>query len=338
MLIHKQFETPVNIDTYNLFVNFDKGMTKISVSDHKISMNQEDMIHLITDMIDSSKRLLSMNYDVSLIDVRTLSFPQGSNIIQLSTDLRYAPERGQISAYYAPIINLHKGVTVGFDISPIWKHPDFDIINGDLLSYLSERCNIHNTINRLVIAKSIEGMIKLSKSAQMPIMNFTVSRKLVLGTRIDEEIKNLCDALKISPSLLRLEFSPDCLGDNPRWLGNVLTDLKSIGVTTVLSGFGSAKGQLSALSNLAFDRVIIDSDFADNILHNERKFFALKSLVTMLHNMAIKADIKGITEKSAFKLLINAGISDISGSVFGDPMPAQRAANLLLKTQKIDSF
>lgn len=335
LIIHKQFEIPIKVDNYNLFVNFLQGITKISVGDPQISLAQDNLVALVTNMIDSSKRLLNMSYDTPQIDIRKLALPQGSNIIQLSTDLRYAPEREQINAYYAPIISLQKGVTIGFDISPVWRHPDFGIIQGDILNYLGERCRMDNTINRLVIVKSIEGIVKLAKSNKMPIMNFTISRKLILGARIDEEIKNLCDVLKINPATLRLEFCADCLTDNPKWLGNILTDLKAIGVTTVLSGFGSAKGQLASLANLAFDRVIIDSEFADNIIHNERKFFALKSLVTMLNNMAIKADIKDVTSKEAFKLLFNAGISNVSGRVFGEPMPIERAVNILRKTQKV---
>jgi EAL domain-containing protein (putative c-di-GMP-specific phosphodiesterase class I) len=336
LIIIKQFEAPINVGYYNIFVNFHQGITKIPVGDSDIDMSQDALINLVTNMIDSSKRLISMHHEHSKIDVRDLSLPQDSNIIQLSTDLRYAPERGQINAYYAPIVDLRKGVTVGFNISPVWRHPDFGIIAGDLLHYLSERCQMENTINRLVIAKSIEGMVKLYRSQKMPIMNFAISRNLVLGARIDEEIKNLCDILKISPSLFRLEFSADCLGDNPKWLGNILTDLKSIGVTTVLNGFGSAKGQLASLANLAFDRVIIDSGFADNIIHNERKFFALKSVTTMLKNMSIKADIKDVSSTESFKLLFNAGISNISGSAIGEPMPVERAVNLLTNHAQVN--
>jgi EAL domain-containing protein (putative c-di-GMP-specific phosphodiesterase class I) len=292
----------------------------------------------MTTMIDSAKREISMYHHPSMIDIHHVSFPAGSNIIQLSSDLRYAPERGQINAYYAPIIDTIKNDIIGFNISSVWRHPDFDIITDDLLQYLTERCKMETIIHRLVIAKAIEGMVKLYRSQKMPIMNFSISRSLAMGTKIDEEIQNFCDVLKISPSLFRLEFSPDCLGDNPKWLASVLSDLKSIGVTTVLNGFGSAKGQLASLSNLAFDRVVIDSGFSENIINNERKFFALKSLTTMLQNMSIKADIRNVTSLETFEVLRDAGISNISGSAIGTPMPAERAVNVLTKNYEAHSM
>ncbi len=338
LIIHKHFETPINLGQYNIFVNFDTGLSKTPANNPKIHSTPDNFTHLMTTMIDFAKRDISLYHHTSLIDVRQLSFPAGSNIIQLSSDLRYAPERGQINAYYAPIMDLRTREIVGFNISAIWRHPDFGVITDDLLHYLSERCHMENTINRLVIAKAIEGMVKLYRSQKMPIMSFNISRKLALGASIDEEIKNLCRVLKISPSLFRLEFSPDCLSDNSKWLAGILSDLKAIGVTTVLNGFGSAKGQLSSLSSLAFDRVIIDSGFSENIIHNERQFFALKSLTTMLKNMAIKADIKNVTSKDALKLLRDAGISNISGSVIGVPMPAERAVNVLTKNHEVTSM
>ncbi len=338
LIILKHFETPINLGQYNIFVNFHIGLSKTPTNDAEIHSTPDNFAHLMTRMIDFAKRDISLYHHTSLIDVRQLSFPAGSNIIQLSSDLRYAPERGQINAYYAPIMDLRTQEIVGFNINGIWRHPDFGVITDDLLDYLSERCNMENTINRLVIAKAIEGMVKLYRSQKMPIMNFNISRKLALGASIDEEIKNLCRVLKINPALFRLEFSPDCLSDNPKWLAGILSDLKAIGVTTVLNGFGSAKGQLSSLSSLAFDRVIIDSGFSENIIHNERQFFALKSLTTMLKNMAIKADIKNVTAKDALKLLRDAGISNISGSVIGNPMPAERAVNLLTKNYEVTNM
>lgn len=338
LIILKHFETPLHLGQYNIFVNFHIGVSKTPTNDAEIHSTPDNFAHLMTRMIDFAKRDISLYQDTSLIDVRQLSFPAGSNIIQLSSDLRYAPERGQINAYYAPIMDLKTQEIVGFNINAIWRHPDFGVITDVLLDYLSERCQMENTINRLVIAKAIEGMVKLYRSKKMPIMSFNISRKLALGASIDEEIKNLCRVLKISPALFRLEFSPDCLSDNPKWLAGILSDLKAIGVITVLNGFGSAKGQLSSLSSLAFDRVIIDSGFSENIMHNERQFFALKSLTTMLKNMGIKADIKNVTSKDALKLLRDAGISNISGSVIGTPMPAERAVNLLTRNNEVTSM
>jgi EAL domain-containing protein (putative c-di-GMP-specific phosphodiesterase class I)/GGDEF domain-containing protein len=338
LIIHKHFETPINLGQYNIFVNFHTGISKTPANNPEIHSTPDNFTHLITTMIDFAKRDISLYQPTSLIDARQLSFPAGSNIIQLSSDLRYAPERGQINAYYAPIMDLKTRDIIGFNISAIWRHPDFGVITDDLLDYLSERCTMENTINRLVIAKAIEGMVKLYRSQKMPIMSFNISRKLALGASIDEEIKNLCTVLKISPSLFRLEFAPDCLSDNSKWLAGILSDLKAIGVTTVLNGFGSAKGQLSSLSSLAFDRVIIDSGFSENIIHNERQFFALKSLTTMLKNMAIKADIKNVISKDALKLLRDAGISNISGTVIGNPMPAERAVNVLTKNYEVTNM
>lgn len=335
LVMQNEFKTPIKIGNYNIFVNFLQGVNKISATDAQFDVSNTQLVNVITNMIDSSKRIIGMYRDNLTINIDKVVLPQGSNILGLSSDLRYAPERDQMNAYYAPIIDLKKGDIIGFNVNPVWRHPDFGLISDDLLQYLTERCQMDNVLNRIVLAKAIEGMAKLYKIKKMPIMSFIITKNLLLGTRIDEDIKNLCDTLKISPALFRLEFSSNCLADNPKWLGAILTDLKAIGVTTVLNGLGSEKGQLSALSNLAFDRVIIDSGFSDNIVNNERKFFALKSLVVMLKNMAIKSDIKNVASKDSLKLLMKAGVSNVSGSIIGDPMPAERAVNILTRNYEV---
>jgi EAL domain-containing protein (putative c-di-GMP-specific phosphodiesterase class I)/dUTPase len=334
-IITKKFEMPIAINDYKIFVNFHYASAKQSVAELSKNLSEAHLTHLMTSSMDVARRNISMNKETIVIDSRDLALPEGSNLIQLSSDLRYAPERNQINAYYTPIVDLKEGSVIGFNIDPVWRHPTFNVIKGDLLHYLSHRCAMENTLNRLVIAKSIEGMMKLYREKKLPIMSFPISKKRLLGANLDEEIKTLCNTLYINPSLIRLEFSPDCLTDNPKWLASILNDLKAIGVITVLNDFGSAKGQLAALAELAFDRVIIDSEFAENVSHNERHFFALKSLTTMLKDMSIEADMKNISSHKSFQKLYEAGISNISGSAIGIMMPAERAVNLLTKNYEV---
>jgi|GEM_PF-5771056 len=334
-IIKQGFEAPLVINDYKIFVSFNSASTKILVSDIQENISDTALTQCFTKSIDFVCRTLSMNKKNVQLDPRNLILPEGSNLIGLSTDLRYAPERDQINAYYSPIIDLIKGDVIGFHIDPVWRHPDFSFVQGELLTYLTQRCNMENTVDRLLIGKSIEGMIKLYKAKKLPIMCFHISKNRLLSASVDEEIQNLCETLHINPSLIRLEFSADCLSENLKWFANILKDLKAIGVSTVLNDFGSTKGQLAALANLAFDRVIIDSSFSENIVHNERHFFALKSLTDMLNNMSIQADMKNVTSKVPLKLLHEAGISNISGHVAGTMMPSERALNLLSKTYAI---
>ena len=54
--------------------------------------------------------------------------------------------------------------------------------------------------------------------------------------------------------------------------------------------------------------------------------------------MAIKADIKNVTSQDSFKLLFDAGIANISGSAIGNPVPAERAVNLLTKNHEVHNM
>ena len=58
----------------------------------------------------------------------------------------------------------------------------------------------------------------------------------------------------------------------------------------------------------------------------------------MLHNMSIKADIRNVTSLDTFELLRDAGISNISGSATGTPMPAERAVNVLTKNYEVHNL
>lgn len=328
--IQNFFRTPIIIDQNNIFVAFHFGNAKL------ISGNQLQEKD-ITDLIDTAKRMIGMNKSTDLTKVKNIAFPKDSNILSLSSDLRYAPERDQINAYYEPIIDLITFRNIGFNIQPIWRHPQYGVISDTLLRHITQRCMMENTIDRLVIAKAIEGMVKLYKAHKMPIMSFPITKKRLLNAQLDEEIQSLCDVLKVSPSLFRLEFTADCIDNNVRWLSSILYRLKSIGVVTVLNGFASTQGQLASLSSLAFDRVIIDSQFSEGIMNDERKFFALRSLTYMLKNMAIKADMHHVATKASLKYLKKAGVANVSGLAIGKEVPAERAVSLMSKPHSVIS-
>jgi EAL domain-containing protein (putative c-di-GMP-specific phosphodiesterase class I) len=289
----------------------------------------------------AKKDLLYHNRTSNISDLYDMALPVGATISGLSSDLRYAPEQNQIEPYFKPIIELKTGKLVGFDVLPVWLHPDYGVIASELLMPLADYIEQTALIGRIIYIKSVERLQYWQNhhlDYQNIFIRLQVTKSSLLGQySVYEDLMSLRQKMNFSCASIHISFGIDCIHDDTTWIKDIIRDFKLASFITVLDDFGKSNSNLSTISDLPFDRVTLGAGYADNILKNERKYFTLRALMKMLHDLNIAVDIKNINDISGVAVLKKLGISHISGTVSGGAISAGNVTALLKhnKTQTI---
>lgn len=336
--ITKQYEIPLDYAEGIFFADCVMG----TASQH-IDFFKNDKGFLGVDgLYNDAKRSLLMHKNFTLQNThifKDIKFPAGTNILTLSADLRYAPEQNRIEPYFKPIFSLQNKQIVGFEVTSVWVHPDFGILTEEILTPLSIRNGYEQIIYRIILVKAVERVNHWNKKlpdTHKVFVTVPLSRSVLLASQApDEDIILLRQKTGLQKENLHISFAQDCLHEESSWLAGILTDLKRNGVTIELDNFGAEKTNLLGLSELPFDRVTLNGRLAHDILHDERKYYTLKSLMGMLLDLNIKVDMKDVSCEKTMPLLGELGIDHISGTVCGSALSSGSVFALLTRKNEM---
>jgi EAL domain/PilZ domain len=106
--------------------------------------------------------------------------------------------------------------------------------------------------------------------------------------------------------------------------------LKAIGVKLALDDFGTGYSSLSYLQRVPFDKIKIDQSFVRGASNPESRNAALiRAMVGLASDLKMQTTAEGVETQDELLLVRNLGCSLVQGYIFGKPMPAAEALELV---------
>ncbi|MGZ8999257.1 MAG: EAL domain-containing protein, partial [Allosphingosinicella sp.] len=102
------------------------------------------------------------------------------------------------------------------------------------------------------------------------------------------------------------------------------------GVRLALDDFGTGYSSLGYLRKAPFDKIKIDQSFVRGAaVAGSRNAAIIKAIVTLADTLGMETTAEGVEIQDEIELIRELGCSHIQGYVYGRPMLAEDAANLL---------
>ncbi|MEM6603609.1 MAG: EAL domain-containing protein [Pseudomonadota bacterium] len=334
-LILSELETPIECSIGTFFL---QAILGTAYEDTRSFLFDHELEHVEKLYEAARKSLLLCDQSQQNFSIKDLisHLPDGASLSALSSALRYAPEKKQIEAYYDLVLDLQTGDVRGFRPHAVWLHPDHGMISHDLLQPLAHYIGYEAILHKIIQAASLERLShwKLSHQADNIFMYIELSDSILKHHKsFLSDITLLMEKLALQPSSLHILCAADCFAHDNDILFDLIKSCKERQFTVSLNMFGSGHANMSVLSNMPFDRVILSEVYAENLKKDERKYFTLTSLTKMLNNLNVKADISGVSDKHSLPLLRSLGIENIMGPVCGIPLSAGNMTALLKKNK-----
>jgi PAS domain S-box-containing protein len=259
--------------------------------------------------------------------------------LQLETDLRKAFEQGEFRVYYQPIVSLGTGKITGFEALTRWQRPDRLLAPIEFIA-VAEEIGLIIPMNRQLLREACQHL--RSWQAEFPgspplTMSVNVTSKEFAQPDLANEIRTALEQTGVDPGCLQLEIVETIAMGDAEKSGQVLSQLKELGVRLSIDDFGTGYSSLSRLRRIPVDTLKIDRAF---ILHMDSDLESreiVRIIIMLAHNLGLKVVAEGAETEQHVNLLKELNCEMVQGYFFSRPADDRAMSKLLAGNQSARS-
>ena len=259
--------------------------------------------------------------------------------LQLETDLRKALEQGEFRVYYQPIISLQTGKITGFEALTRWQRPE-GILSPISFIAVAEEIGLIVPMNRQLLHEACTNL--RSWQSQFPsnpplTMSVNITPKEFAQSDLASEIGKTLKQVGLDPSCLQLEIIETIAMGDAEKSGQVLAQLKALGVRLSIDDFGTGYSSLGRLRRIPVDTLKIDRAFIMNMDSDSESREIVRIIITLAHNLGLKVVAEGTETEAHINLLKQLNCEMAQGYYFSRPADEQAMLKLLASNRSVST-
>ena len=252
--------------------------------------------------------------------------------LTLNSALPRALEGGELELWYQPLVNLRTGHIASFEALLRWRSPEHGLVSPVRFIPLAEESGHIVEIGRWALGEACRRLAAWrsahAAAAELSVA-VNVSGRQMSGEGIAVDVDAAIRAAGIPPRALTIEVTESLTlsEDAPA----VLRALRGLGVRIAMDDFGTGYSSLASLQRLPFDILKLDRGFLTSLDAGPgRGTEFLASIVAMAHSLDLVTVAEGVETAEHLRVLREAGLDKAQGYLFGRPVPADEAEQLLI--------
>jgi diguanylate cyclase (GGDEF)-like protein/PAS domain S-box-containing protein len=313
------FSDPLRIGDYDLLAGVSAG---VSFS--------------LDDSVDSSTLL--RNADLALYKAKTdgrgvcrVYEPQMSLQIvmrrEVEHDLRQALAKDQLVIHYQPLVELERGVEVGFEALLRWNHPQKGMISPADFIPIAESSGMIVPIGNWVLEQSCKLASTLQKKLSVAV---NVSPAQFKSGKLVDVVSAALKNHGLAAHRLELEITESLLLEKSSETLDILKSLKELGVVIALDDFGTGYSGLGYLNSFPIDKIKIDRSFTKDLGIKPRSRELVRAAINIEHSLGLMTLAEGIETQEQLDILRALGCQHGQGFLFSPTIPAGKISDALL--------
>lgn len=256
--------------------------------------------------------------------------------LRMEGDLRKALERHELILAYQPVVSLSDRSLVGFEALVRWEHPTRGrIAPGDFIG-VAEDMGLIVPIGQWVIEEACRELAQWrQRYPDQPGLSVAVnlSRKQLADAELVGHLKRVMADTRVSPAALKLEITESSIMEDVEAAGQVLRQIRSLGVSLHMDDFGTGYSSLSCLHQFPLDGLKIDRSFILNGTGRRDYIAVIQAIVALAHNLNMRVVAEGL-ETAAQVAMLQALESDYGQGYFFAPPLTPAAADEFIRNQR----
>jgi len=258
--------------------------------------------------------------------------------LTLESELRHALEREEITLLFQPIVRLQDRTVAGFEALARWDHPKMGRLSPSEFISIAEEIGLINDLGLFALERTARQLGIWQRAVRMRVPLFAsvnVSSRQLLKNDLIDDLRAVLARSGLIRGTLKLELTESVVMENPEQAAMILGRLRELGAGLALDDFGTGHSSLVYLQRFPFDTIKIDQSFVRTNAKGARPVI-LRSMVGLAHDLGMDVIAEGAESESDAVELYHLGCEFAQGFVFGQPMPAD-AAHELLVNNRMDS-
>jgi EAL domain-containing protein (putative c-di-GMP-specific phosphodiesterase class I) len=249
--------------------------------------------------------------------------------LQLIAELRRALERDELVLHYQPKVDLATGLVTGVEALVRWQHPVHGLRGPGAFLPHAEHTALMRPLTLHVLETALSQLaawraagLELGVAVNLAVQN-------LLDLRTPGQIDSLLRRHDLPSSALTLEVTESLMLHDPQRAGEVLADLKALGVGLALDDFGTGYSSLEHLKRLPVNELKIDKSFVMSMDTVPADRAIVSSTAALGRSLGLRVVAEGVESAASASVLAAIGCDHAQGFHFSPPVPGEQIPALV---------
>jgi len=244
----------------------------------------------------------------------------GLSRLALEADLRGSIERGEIMAFFQPIVRLSTGELSGFEALARWRHPRRGFLAPDDFLGLMSEMGMMAELGAFMMSASARQLGAWRRAHPVNLSTGEIDREGLV-----DEVADLVRDNGLRRGSLKLEITESDIMRDPDHAALTLRSLRDAGAGLALDDFGTGFSSLSYLTRLPFDTLKIDRYFVRTMSANEGSAKIVRSVIQLGQDLALEVVAEGVENGVMARALLDLGCDYGQGYGYAPALSPQEA-------------
>lgn len=320
--IKAAIEKPFIVENKEIFVTFSIGICLFPTD----GRDSQILLKNARAALSRSKEHGLNNYQFYTTDMNTFALVR----LAMENNLRGAVERDEFEVYYQPKVCVKTQEIVGMEALIRWQHPTLGIFSPDEFIPLAEETGLIVPLGELVLRNACQ-QIKIWHDEGFPQLTVSVNLSAFQFQQTDllARIAKIIDETGIDPVFLEFELTESAVMKNVGYAGNIMAQLKKMGIKISIDDFGTGYSSLGYLKRLPVDILKIDKSFIKDMTIDPDDASLVMTIISLAHNLGLKVIAEGVETDEQLRFLKLLRCDQWQGYLCSKPVPANELKELL---------
>ncbi|MEM7779860.1 MAG: EAL domain-containing protein [Pseudomonadota bacterium] len=235
----------------------------------------------------------------------------------LERDLEAALENGQLSVCYQPIVRSEDAGVMGVEALMRWTHPERGIVPPSVFIPVAEEARLIEKLGAWMLRSACAEAARWDDEIKLMvnISTLQMNDKTFLNV-----VAQALAASGLEPSRLVLELTESLILELDEQTQELLTGLKTLGVSFALDDFGRGYSSLNYIEKMDFAMIKIDREIVQSAAAgSSRSQAVVTAIVALARSLKIDVTAEGIEQEAQAKVMRELGCTCFQGYHFGKP-------------------
>lgn len=250
--------------------------------------------------------------------------------IVFESSLRKTLERGELIVYYQPQLDTGTRQIICAEALVRWQHPELGLLNPMQFIPLAEEIGIIMPIDEWVLRTACAQNRAWQEEGYPPLcITVNLSAHRFQQPDLAEMVARILRDTCLKPEWLELEITESIA---MRDVGNTILNmirLTGMGIRFSIDDFGTGYSSLSYLKKLPIHKLKIDRTFIRGLTADPDDQAIVNAVIAMAHSLKLEVVAEGVETEDQLAFLHSSGCDGIQGYLFGEPLRAERFAELI---------
>lgn len=255
--------------------------------------------------------------------------------MMISTHLRHAIAREELSLYYQPKIDIDRSRIIGAEALLRWHSKDLGSISPEVFIPLAEQSGLINDLGNWVLQTACQEAMEWEKRYGEKLhVSVNISPQQFRTGILFEAVENALSLSGLPPERLELEITESLLlqdSDEPLALLRALHENR---IRLALDDFGTGYSSLSYLRRFPLQVLKIDRSFISGLTVDQSSCALVDAIIAMAHSLELELVAEGVENENELTFLRQRGVEVIQGYFFSPPLPVDKFRALLSEKER----